>query len=299
MKYTNKLLRLINSIESTIEENLGYMSISKHDTDYNIMQNYNSNTEPEFMRRFNRLVLREERKIQEQLNIKLSEIDKEILYLFGSSFYWTRGETKPKEGLLSGGFSFNSIDGMFFYPSSHWEYGLNQFNKFEESSLEEITLIKKLMWFESTSTPQEVLPSQNIGCFLLEKDKFPSKFYFFSNGLCYRLSFDNFISYIDALIASCGVEYWQYFYIDPAIIITKNKGLIYLTHGTHHKTCLNKRLRDLTYHPNTPYDRLDLIHEHLERCVRLLPNTFPFADFTHHQNYYKRFKELYDASKKE
>ena len=93
------------------------------------------------------------------------------------------------------------------------------------------------------------------------------------------------------MIASAAVRCWQYFYVDPELIINKSKGLSYFTWVLYLKTRLDNDLISMNYVENAQYDRLDLIAEYLERCVRILPDTFP----NHHKVYFKRFMALYQS----
>ena len=90
----------------------------------------------------------------------------------------------------------------------------------------------------------------------------------------FPLPFTSAEEYLRAMIASAAVECWQYFYIDPELVISKSKGLSYFTWDLHFRTELGHDLDVAYYVENAPHDRLDLIAEYLERCIRILPGTF-------------------------
>lgn len=233
----------------------------------------------------------------EAYHLDLDEHQLMLFYLSSGSLKWHRPEQQSKEGFLSGGFAFNGIEDVFLFDSLFWEKSIDIFKKYESESLIDFDELKRLKWIESTTALTEPYYSPQFGCVEFEKNRFPDKFLFYDSGLTYALPFDSFDAYINALLASSAVRCWQYFYIDPAIIIAKNKGLKYITWSLHATSHLDGDLDKLAYNTHAKFDRLDLINEYLERCVRLLPSAFPFLDFSHHKEHYARFSALFDKNR--
>ena len=177
-----------------------------------------------------------------------------------------------------------------------WERSETAFDRFENKG-EMLDDPRALSWIESTTAVRNVLPTESYGCTRIKDSADLDEFYFYDSGKLYDLPFQSAEAYFDALFSSAAVECWQYFFIDPQVIIEKNKGLPYITWNLHYRSHLSDGIGLLQYNPAIPYDRLDLINEYLERCVLLLPKSFPFLDFSHHIAYYENFQQLYKASK--
>ena len=146
-----------------------------------------------------------------------------------------------------------------------------------------------MRWIESPAIPNEAEYRPQFGCVILEKGKLPDSFYYYDSGFVYPLSFKTYEEYVKGLISSGSVICWQYFYIDLALIISQNQHVKHITWSQHIYSRLEDGLDSIHYKKDSKYDRLDLINEYLERCVRLLPKTFPFLDFTHHKKHYSEF----------
>lgn len=231
-----------------------------------------------------------EKRFLEDYKIPLNDSQKLIFYL-SAKLTWTRGEEKSGEGVLSGGMFFNGLTDIFHFKPTFFERSLEKFLEYENESKTDIDLIHQLRFIESPTSLQDAFYTPYFGCVTLKENEFPTDFYFYDSGLVYKLPFTTYEEYIDALIQSSAVCCWQYFYINPQEIITKNKGIDYITWAKHTSTTLDKDLSNLVYVPNAKYDRLDMINEYLERCVRLLPDAFPFLNFEHHIQYYDELKK--------
>ena len=46
------------------------------------------------------------------------------------------------------------------------------------------------------------------------------------------------------------------------------------------------------YNPTYDFDRLDIIHEYLNRCARFLPAAFPALNFDHQKVYLEKLEKL-------
>ncbi len=222
-------------------------------------------------------------------------ISKDQEYLFFLSTYqirWYRPEKKPKEGILAGGTYINGVIDAFRFESPFWEHSLNKFNSL--GLYEMFEMPENLRWIESPSAFLDAENTPHYGCFKLVKNQFPKEFYFFDNGLLYQLPFQSFEDYFSAQLACGMVKCWQYFYIDPNVIIEKNKNIPYMTWSLHQTSYLHENIRDLNFRSEIKNDRLDLIIEYMRRCIDLLPNSFPFIDFSYQIKRLKELLKLYD-----
>ncbi|MEO4005025.1 hypothetical protein [Flavobacterium sp. CAU 1735] len=119
------------------------------------------------------------------------------------------------------------------------------------------------------------------GCFYREHGKWPLTIYFFDEGVRIQMNM-SFESYIQALIDSCAVSYWQYFYVDIDELIKQNKEMI-LRHGI----VINCPIEDTDL--DSP--RLKYLIDELEIITKNLPILFPERDFNYHQKRLEQIKE--------
>lgn len=234
-------------------------------------------------------------KIKNKTEIDFPDDLKFLFFLQGENIRWARGEQKSGEGSLGGGFYVNGIIDVFLYPLDFWKSAVREFSDIGCEDLADIP--ENMRWFESTVAHNDPEYAPHYGCVPFEPPSFPDRFFFYDSGLLFPLPFKSFEEYYSAMLDSAAVECWQYFYVDPAEIIRKSKGVSYITWFQHIATRLDERMQSMFLNEAIEHDRLDLIDEYLERCVRLLPGSFPFLDFSHHREYYSRFKALYEKQK--
>lgn len=218
-----------------------------------------------------------------------------LVYLSDQGLNWSRPEKKSNEGFLSGGFYINGILDIFSYPVDFWKDSLVDFEKNGISGASKMP--ENIRWFESPVAHNSSIYKPFYGCVIVDSESLSDQFYFYDNGLLYKLPFSSFEEYFEAMINSAAVECWQLFYIDPEEIVKKTKGVSYITWIQYLNSYLDERMHSLKLDKDVKFDRLDLVNEYLERCVRLLPDTFPFIDFSQHKDYYTKFKKLYDKEK--
>lgn len=119
------------------------------------------------------------------------------------------------------------------------------------------------------------------GCFYREHSKWPLDIYFFDNGV--RIKMDISLElYIQALIDSCAVGYWQYFYVDVNELIEQNSKITLRMGGDLYNYVEPKEWDK----PRLPH----LINE-LDVFVTNLPILFPEKDFSYHKNRLAQIKE--------
>ncbi len=111
----------------------------------------------------------------------------------------------------------------------------------------ELELLKKLNWFEKQSWGDD----GRYGCFLREVGDFP-QIYFYDNSAYFPMNL-TLEEYLEAMIASCAVRGWQYFYIDIPDDF-----------------------------PNLVRINKNIVLENVELAVELLPKLFPDRDFSYH-----------------
>ena len=235
-------------------------------------------------------------KIKNLVNIEFDDSNDFWLYISGLEIYWVRIAREGK-GSLAGGFYINGASMIFLTEQQEfWKDSEMLFDRFENKE-EMLDDPRALSWIECTTAVRNALATESYGCTRIKDSADLDEFYFYDSGKLYDLPFQSAEAYFDALFSSAAVECWQYFFVDPQVIIEKNKGLPYITWNLHYRSELRDDMYLFKYNPAIPYDRLDLINEYLERCVLLLPKSFPFLDFSHHIAYYENFQQLYEASK--
>lgn len=163
-----------------------------------------------------------------------------------------------KNEFIYGGFMFNGLSEALAQDSDFWDV-YNSLNRYDPIR-EELDFLKKLNWFEKQTWGDD----GKFGCFLREPGDFPSPIYFYDSGAYFpiRLSLEE---YFEAMISSCAVRGWQYFYIDFPEQFPELKEV----------------------------NKAKVLAE-LERTVTVLPALFPERDFSAHQ---KRFAEIKEKLK--
>lgn len=237
--------------------------------------------------------------IEKECGVTFSLDDRKLPYIHSVRFFWQRPEQFHKEGFLQGGFFLCGLTDLFLMGrSDFYTPSLTHFLCYETTAKTDVGLIESVEWIESPVNPLEGEYIPLFGCVKLEKGKFPNQFYFYDSGIIYPLPFKSYKEYLTAMINSACVVGWQYFYVPSDLIVKLNEGLHYITWARHTTTSLGEEYGNLNPIQNPLYDRLDMINDSLERSARLLPQTFPFIDFSHHISYYEKFKQLYEESKK-
>ena len=161
--------------------------------------------------------------------------------------------TNENNEFIYGGFLFNGISEALAQSSKFWDV-FNSLNRYKPSE-EELAFLKKLNWFEKQAWGDD----GKFGCFLREPGDFPPKIYFYDSGAYFPMN-TSLEEYFDAMIASCAVRGWQYFYIDFPDEFPELR-----------KVNREKVLAELT------------------RTITVLPRLFPDKDFSYHE---KRFYEI-------
>jgi hypothetical protein len=164
----------------------------------------------------------------------------DILKLSGVSAKW-----KNKKGnyFLYGGFVFNGIYEALANPSTFWK---TDFSLAPDAAIPaKLKRFTKLNWFEKQSWGDD----WRFGCFVRGAKKFPPKIAFFDRNWFTPLDL-SFDGYLDALVASCAVKGWQYFYVD--------------------------------WDQEIPHQSIAV--EDMKLAVKALPKLFPKQDFTHHSS---------------
>ncbi len=235
--------------------------------------------------------------IEDKLKINDSELY--VDFISGLRVRWRKSGFKGNDGNwinpLRGGLCIKSIYGMLTSEKQNFLEKYEDYEAYEPYSEEDFKLINQLAWYDSPTSLIDSDITPYFTCLKLEKEKFPNEFYFYDSHFVYKLPFTNYESYFDALLASSAVECWQFFYIEPQELIDRNLGKNYFTVFLRSDKIENHSM--LHYKPEIEADRLDIIHEHLELCVKALPEIFPKMDFSYHKNYFEKFNALYLESK--
>lgn len=199
------------------------------------------------------------------------DLSKEELELEGFQIKWRKPAFKDLMGQVYGGFSLSIYNGLCGWQSDWLQE--NPLNHPQE-------LVENLYSFNDSEI-ELYTPQNGRGCFYKEQGKWPLDIYFFDNGVRIKmnLSLEN---YIQALIDSCAVGYWQYFHVDIDELIKQNKEMT-LRKGTFFNNPIGDRDLDS---PRLKY----LLYE-LEILVTNLPILFPDKDFSYHQNHLEQIKK--------
>lgn len=223
----------------------------------------------------------------------MNEDQKALFYLFDAHFRWSKVDWEEGTSALVGGFAFNNAAAMVLELNlDKWKNNYQDFLAYEPTRLEDGALLEALTFFESPTHQFSPHAMPYYGCVRLKEKQYPNEFYFFDGGIIYPLPFKSYEEYILALLANAGIECWQYFYIDPELLVKRNKGLNYMTTNLRHGTRLAENFSPYDYNSTYDFDRLDIIHEYLNRCARFLPGAFPALNFNHQQVYLEKLEKL-------
>ena len=218
--------------------------------------------------------------VKSKCSVSVEDDHKLTFSLFSVYLRWEVEDPELGNIPLMGGFTFNSGPSMLISPNGAWRDSYQDYIKYENPDQSARDLVERLTWFESPSFPGRAPLTHYYGCVLPNGTTFPNEFYFYDGGVVYALPFKTYAEYIQALLASAGVDCWQYFYIDPKIIVEANKGSNYITTQLRVGTRFVEDISIYEYNPSYTFDRLDLILEYLNRVARVFPMAFPDMDFS-------------------
>lgn len=230
--------------------------------------------------------------VKSMSNLTIDEDQSLTFMLFSASLSWLKTDREGGNPPLAGGFSFNDGETMILERSEVLKNWYANFLEYEAPNPEEEALLAQLRWFESPYPQVSSIRVPFLGCVLPNGKTFPHDFYFFDGGIVYPLPFKTYTAYIQALIDNAGLIGWQYFYVDPGLLIKRNKGLNYMTTDFRKGTRLVENLPLYQYNPSYTFDRLDLIHEYLKRSHRFLPGAFPTLNFDHQKTWLENLEKL-------
>lgn len=166
--------------------------------------------------------------------------DASVLKFSSLTLKW---KAKSQNYFLYGGFLINGIFEALSNPSTFWKI---DFSLPSDAVVpDNLKHFEKLNWFEKQAWGDD----WRYGCFVRGTKKFPPKIAFFDRNW-YTLMDLSFEEYFKAMIASCAVKGWQYFYID--------------------------------WNQEIPHKKIAL--EDMELAVKALPELFPKENFTYHIN---------------
>jgi len=177
---------------------------------------------------------------------------------------WHKPYFKDSLGHIYGGTSFN-IYGSLCGDQDEW-LKENPLNHSQD-------LVDNLYSFNDSEIVRH-MSQKGRGCFYRERGKLPLDIYFFDKGL--RIKMDlSLKEYVQALIDSCAVGYWQYFYVDIDELVEQNKRLS-LRHGGFNRSPSSDEALDSA--------RLKYLVDELDNITTNLPMLFPEKDFSYHKN---------------
>ena len=216
---------------------------------FNYLENSEINVEKHltntnFLSLSERLLKRKAPLLSEKWNISIKDQDLIIFNLSSISICWSY--TNKENQFIYGGFHFNGFSEALIQDSDFWDLS-NSINEYQPDE-KEVDFLKKLNWFEKQSWGDD----GRYSCFLREAGNFPLKIYFYDNSAYFPMNL-TLEEYFEAMIASCAVRGWQYFYID----IPEN-------------------------FPNLVRINKSIVLKDAELAVELLPKLFPDKDFSYH-----------------
>jgi hypothetical protein len=177
-------------------------------------------------------------------NITMKDEDLDVFNLSGVSICWVY--TNAENQFIYGGFLLNGFTDALIFDSSFWKiYNPIDGQKLDDNELE---FFKKLNWFDKQAWGDD----GKYSCFLREPGEFPPKLYFYDSGAYFPMTI-TFDEYFDAMIASCAVRGWQYFYSDSS--------------------------EDF---PDFREVNKNAVLKDLEFILEMLPKLFPDKDFSYH-----------------
>lgn len=230
--------------------------------------------EPLFPQEFNlsdRLLQKYQRKIMDEAGIEFDNDGIRILGLTSLSIKWNNKFTPKIKENINGGTCFliyNALCGI----QDEWlkENPLNHPQK----------LVENLYPFNNSEIRRHI-SQRGRGCFYRENGKWPLDIYFFDEGIRIKMNI-SLEDYIQALIDSCAVSYWQYFYVDIDELIKQNQQML-LRYGI----LINNPIED----KDLDSPRLKYLIDELEIITKNLPILFPEKDFSYHKDRLEQIKE--------
>ena len=193
------------------------------------------------------------RYIAETRGIKIPENENQSLASTIFSVCWRAFKNGD---FIYGGFEMNGYHEIFLNNSDFWCV-YNSLNSHKPPA-EELEFLKKLNWFEKQSWSDD----GKFGCFLRQPGDFPLPIYFYDSGAYFSMPL-SLEAYFDAMIDSCAVRGWQYFYIDIPEQFPE--------------------FREVNKHK---------VLAEMELTLNLLPNLFQNKDFSYHMNRFEGFKNI-------
>lgn len=189
--------------------------------------------------------------IEDLAKIGKIAVDPKYSSVIKFSSFKIKWSSKSQNYFLYGGFHINGIFEALSNPSTFWkiDFSLPPDTKVPDN----LKHFEKLNWFEKQAWGDD----WRYGCFVRGVEKFPPQIAFFDRNW-YTLTDLSFEDYFNAMIASCAVKGWQYFYID--------------------------------WNQEIPHKKIAL--EDMELAVKALPELFPEQDFAYHINKLNEVKGL-------
>lgn len=135
-----------------------------------------------------------------------------------------------------------------------------------------------------------------FGCFYREKGVYPCKIYFYDKGVWFPMEV-SLEEYYDKMIASNAVYYWQYFYIDPEIIVKKlgNFNPMFIESEAQYflgpTGTFPDKFRDGTFKTS-----LDAVLYQMENIIQRFPKIFEGYDVSFFKERYDLLKDTYEDS---
>lgn len=189
---------------------------------------------------------------EEQMNIKLTNEDKELYTIGRIELDWSR--PSKEENFIQGGFYIEPFGNLYIYPSNGDFWWRDEVKKDEIEKNEFLKYTNPFQFDHNLAGYRGY--SYILGIIDIKDYVWPAPVYCFHQGDIFKFE-GTMHDYYEAMLASYAVTYWQYFYVEIP--------------------------------PNHP--KLTEIIQVMDRNLRILQELFPQSDFSYHQNSLDKVKE--------
>lgn len=188
--------------------------------------------------------------------ITISQNQQKFAYLTGATLDWV---CSKNEDWLYGGYSM-TLFRCLAYPSHFWKI----YNDPPESA-EQQDFLEDLVYFQKSGHGDD----GTFGCFPRNQD-FDKNIIFYDSGCYFKMSI-GLEEYMEALLKYKAVCAWQYFFIEPQLIIKNLKDI----------SAENWAITSIDY-DNSRFQgsKVNAVLFHMDKIIRLFPKLFPDVDLS-------------------
>lgn len=188
--------------------------------------------------------------------IIIPQDSRKFAYVTGIRLDWVYSKN---EDWIYGGYAMDFFD-CLWSPSHFWKI----YNDPPESA-EEQSFLENLVYFQKSGHGDD----GTFGCFLRNQD-FDKSIIFYDSGCYFKMSI-GLEEYMEALLKYKAVCAWQYFFIEPQLIIKSLKDI----------SAENWAITSIDY-DNLRFQgsKVNAVLFHMDKIIRLFPKLFPDVDLS-------------------